>query len=61
MKVNWLEALIIGIAAIAIVLPTAEKSLQRRHIDLNGIVGDFTEAVREAVARQVDTAPSPEE
>ena len=61
MRTNWFEALIIGIVAIALILPTVEKSLARDHVDLNGIITDFIESAKEAVSRQVDNnEPSPE-
>ena len=65
MNKNWniIELIVIGVAVVVIVLPTAEKSLARRHIDLNGLVTDFIESAREAVQRNVNppsTTPSPE-
>ena len=62
-NLNIIELIIIGVAVVVIVLPTAEKSLTRRHIDLNGLVTDFIESAREAVQRNVNsppTTPSPE-
>ncbi|MGB3496517.1 MAG: hypothetical protein WBA57_27565 [Elainellaceae cyanobacterium] len=60
MKINWFEALVVGIVMVVIVLPTLEKTLSRRHLDLNGVVTDFIESTREAVSRPVGT-PSPEQ
>lgn len=62
MRVNIVETLIVGVALVVIGVPFMEKSLARNDIDLNGLMLNGIEAIKEAVSRNTTpvSEPSPE-
>ncbi len=48
---NFVGQLIAGVAVVILIIPWTLKSIQRRHVDINGIVLDGIETVMETITR----------